>query len=440
MSFFDRPLRSSGIYPKKENTTSASGNPPDGRKVISTDLNAYDFLSEEEWDDDDEYLATGRYLLGEDLFAEVKAAGETFDDATTDTESSGSPTLENTPIPGEGLDTLRQRLFATYNGTALGMTTDNVASLSSTAGCDIQAGAHCSPLVPVLSPTTTGKASPSGSSSNTSSETLDHRALNPLALSFFSPTVTESTAASSIDDMPNNIPGTQASGVGIRPVVSGALAPSMAGVPPLSPSSRCNSLIIQFPSTQPTASDILAGIRNTGKVHSISPGQPFGDESGLTRKIWFQSVEAARLFYAATRDGFKIDGHCGTVLWSPLKTNPKLAKVNKRRSRVLVVKGRAEVVNRTSVLNLLAGHCILKVPEPRDGGSENLARMDIDFSGNSVLKVSESRDGGSEKLARVDLEFYGIRPASFACRMLRNAQKRKEFEDIRVSFGVDPCE
>jgi hypothetical protein len=95
-----------------------------------------------------------------------------------------------------------------------------------------------------------------------------------------------------------------------------------------------------------THRELLATIRNTGRVYALVINKPVGTHQTSAAKIIFFDLDAAQAFHARTvREGFVVRGYQGHVSKNRIKTSPKDQEGQRDKSRVLIIKGDPKYVN-----------------------------------------------------------------------------------------------
>lgn len=121
------------------------------------------------------------------------------------------------------------------------------------------------------------------------------------------------------------------------------------------PVQRSTSLYIRGMDASVTFSDILATIRNTGKVYSLFVNPPLETHPGSAAKICFFTRAAAGKLYNATRDGFlaKGDDCLAEVVWNRFLVPEHTRKDWRNACRVVLVRGPKRIVNQANILAII---------------------------------------------------------------------------------------
>lgn len=182
------------------------------------------------------------------------------------------------------------------------------------------------------------------------------------------------------------------------------------------PGNKSTSLYIRGLGPSVTFSDILAVIRNTGRVYSIFVNPPSEDHWGSAAKLSFFTRAAAETFYNATRNGFWVKGHCAEVLWNRVLVAEHVQRNWQTASRVVIIRGRKSIVNLTTVLGII----------------DNNIRM------YELEHVTEKDYEQIQGWLEIELHFGSFRAQGHsAFIVLKRVLGRK---GVRVTHGVDPCE
>ncbi|KAI0010063.1 hypothetical protein F4779DRAFT_627395 [Xylariaceae sp. FL0662B] len=159
---------------------------------------------------------------------------------------------------------------------------------------------------------------------------------------------------------------------------------------------------------------LLAHITNTGRVRSTVVNPPTDDHPTASASVsFFRREDAEVLYHAGQQRGFIIGGRVARISWN----RNKVAESDSSRnlSRVLLVAGDPEIVNRQALERYFSNHFVYDLDQVIDHGIV-------------------STESGS--IARLEYRFGSWRSqASFA-----NQALTREFSDVlMVAYGDDPC-
>lgn len=183
------------------------------------------------------------------------------------------------------------------------------------------------------------------------------------------------------------------------------------------PINRSTSLYIRGMGASVTFSDILAAIRNTGKVYSLFVNPPSESHPGSAAKICFFTRAAAERFYNATRDGFmaKGDNCLAEVVWNRVLVPEHTRKDWRNACRVVIVRGPKEIVNRVSILRII---------------QENIRIYDMDH-------MTERAYGPIKGFSQMEMQFGSFRAQGHSAFIVLN--RALAGKAVQVLYGADPC-
>ncbi|KAK1830979.1 hypothetical protein QBC39DRAFT_352602 [Podospora conica] len=182
------------------------------------------------------------------------------------------------------------------------------------------------------------------------------------------------------------------------------------------PPDQSTSLWIRGMAPSVVFSDILALIRNTGKVYSIFVNPPSSGHAGSAAKICFFTRAAAEKFFNDTRGGFLIKGHRAVVLWNRILLPEHNTNKWKKACRVVIVQGPRDLVNLRRIYEIL---------------DQNIRKYDLE---RATEKAHEFRHGHAE----VELHFGSFRAQGESAWIV--LKRNWQAKGVRVLYGTDPCE
>lgn len=180
---------------------------------------------------------------------------------------------------------------------------------------------------------------------------------------------------------------------------------------------RSISLYIRGMGASVTFSDILAAIRNTGKVYSLFVNPPSETHHGSAAKICFFTRAAAEKLYNATRDGFlaKGDGCLAEVVWNRVLV-PEHTRMDWRNAcRVVLVRGPKRIVNHANILAII---------------DANIRMYDLD-------RVTERVFAPIRGFSQVEMQFGSFRAQGHSAFIVHN--RALAGKAVQVLYGADPC-
>jgi hypothetical protein len=179
---------------------------------------------------------------------------------------------------------------------------------------------------------------------------------------------------------------------------------------------NCALFVIGLPPTI-TVTELLATIRNTGRVyatHINSPEPHKGHETCAAKLIFFERRAAERFYERNQLGGLQIPGHPGyisKVVWNRIKT--AAPDHPKNYTRVLMIAGPVYIANSVFLTSYFKSKLDFDIDEVFDRGSMGERRL-------------------------VEYRFGSFRCQAEAAKMAIT----REFADhgVQVWFGPDPCD
>jgi len=160
--------------------------------------------------------------------------------------------------------------------------------------------------------------------------------------------------------------------------------------------------------------DILAAIRNTGKVWQCHVNPPTGPHRHSAAKLTFFTRESAQKFYADNKNGFSVGSHLADVLWNRIRV-PEQIGGTAQKSRVVRIRGPWTFVNSDNIRRIL---------------DEGMKFYDVEKARQSVF--------GLEMV--LELHFGSFRAQAEAAEILVQREALlKRINGVSIQFGIDPC-
>ena len=176
---------------------------------------------------------------------------------------------------------------------------------------------------------------------------------------------------------------------------------------------NCSLFVIGLP-PDVTTRQLLASIRRAGRIYAthINPPEPEKNHLSSAAKIIFFEVEAARRFCeSASLGGFVVGGQKARVVHNRIRT--AAAPDPKHSSRVLIIYGPKHMVNAETLTVFF--------------------RSKLDFQIDEIINLPSPANQPGFGL--IEYRFGSYRCQAQAAKMALS----REFSEIKVYYGVDPC-